>query len=274
MLCVNYTAQVRKPSPRRRNNPPRFRKNRRSPLWYHRDKETAPPDRQRSGRCLALAVQDLSEEEMYQAILQADPAYDHRFFFGVTSTGIFCFPSCSCRKPRRENVRFFRSREQALAHGFRPCKRCRPDLDGGQAGYEAALAEKARTLVNQDLAGAGVGRLATALALSPDHLQRIFRRQAGLPLQAYIRQQRLRRAAELLRETPLPILAVAEQVGFESASGFYAAFREVFGVAPGRYRRRTTASEVAGAPGVPDPPGVPQAPCAPGQTPAPPGGGS
>ncbi|MBX6378530.1 MAG: hypothetical protein IRY95_08275 [Clostridia bacterium] len=64
---------------------------------------------------------------MLRAVLEADRRFDGLFFYGVTSTRIFCFPSCASRKPRPERVRFFRTAAEAAVAGFRPCKRCRPD---------------------------------------------------------------------------------------------------------------------------------------------------
>lgn len=174
---------------------------------------------------------------MFRAVREADASYDGVFFFGVTSTGVFCFPSCNSRTPRRENVVFFRSREEALAAGFRPCKRCRPDLGQGRRSYEVDLVVRAQALVEEQLECITVGGLASALAISPNHLRRLFRRWAGVPVHEYIVRRRVLRAAGLLRASRLSVLDVAGAVGFESSSAFYAAFQRVLGVAPGEYRR-------------------------------------
>lgn len=184
----------------------------------------------------ALAI---SEAEMFRAVLAADPAYDERFFTAVVTTGVFCFPSCSCRKPRRENVRFFATRDEATVAGFRPCKRCLSDRVGGRRAYEAQLLAQVRALVDQRLDTVAPAELGRALALSPDYLGRLMRRHTGLSLQAYVRQQRALRAAGLLRQGDHSVLEAAGAVGFESASGFYAAFTELLGTAPGKYRRAT-----------------------------------
>ncbi|SDM14084.1 Metal binding domain of Ada [Dendrosporobacter quercicolus] len=69
-----------------------------------------------------------TDDEKWEAVRQSDPGYDGVFFYGITTTGIFCRPSCRSRLPLRNNVQFFDSIEQAYAWGLRPCKRCRPDL--------------------------------------------------------------------------------------------------------------------------------------------------
>lgn len=70
----------------------------------------------------------MTDRQRWQAVLDNDRRYDGTFFYGVASTGIFCRPSCPSRPPRRDRVRFFPTADAALAAGFRPCKRCRPDL--------------------------------------------------------------------------------------------------------------------------------------------------
>lgn len=181
----------------------------------------------------------LTHDQMWDAVQRKDAGFDGRFFLGVTSTGIFCFPSCPARTPKRENVRFFASREAALAAGFRPCKRCRTDLTGGRAEYETMVVQQARALAEAELASVTPAALARAAGLSPAYLGRLFRSQTGLSPDEYIRQRRAERAAALLRQGEANILDVAAAVGFESTSSFYAAFRRIIGAPPGEYRQRT-----------------------------------
>lgn len=136
----------------------------------------------------------LTEEEMAQAMYAGDASYDGLFYTCVTSTGIFCFPSCPARKPRRENVRFACTRDEAVAWGFRPCKRCRPDLEAGRRSYEALLMEKVQSLVEQRLDRITIEELSTAVSVSPHHLMRLFRRSAGVPLHEYILRRRIARS--------------------------------------------------------------------------------
>ncbi|WP_374711290.1 Ada metal-binding domain-containing protein [Symbiobacterium terraclitae] len=173
------------------------------------------------------------DEGLYQAVLRADASADGRFFFAVRTTGVFCYPSCSCRKPRRENVRFFASAGAAVAAGFRPCKRCRPDLGGGVRGYEAALVQRALTLALRH----GPSGMARELSVSLPHLNRLFRRHLGGSVRQCVLRLRAERAAALLDAGASPLEA-ADACGFRSLSAFYAAFRRVHGMAPGEYRSR------------------------------------
>ena len=139
----------------------------------------------------------MREQEMWQAVLDCDRSCDGRFFYAVRSTGIYCRPSCSSKKPRRENVLFFPGRAEAEAAGFRPCKRCRPDLDTYDPDAEAA--ERARALIERHCADAEALRAALAsIGLSREQLTRVFERRFGCPLKQYADRVRLGRARDVL----------------------------------------------------------------------------
>jgi hypothetical protein len=82
-----------------------------------------------------------SDDARWRAILRRDQQADGAFVYGVLTTGVYCRPGCSSRLPRRANVRFFESGEQAERAGFRPCKRCSPNTPGGQAAHAEAIAQ-------------------------------------------------------------------------------------------------------------------------------------
>ena len=152
-----------------------------------------------------------SADAMWTAFLARDRRWDGRFVAGVRTTGIFCRPTCTCRKPLRRNVRFFASPAAAARAGFRPCKRCRPELAGGASEADRRLAARALTLMR---CAPGerwpVRRLARALA-----------------------RLRLERAQALLARGER-VLDVALEVGFGSGSAFARAWRRQHGVAPAR----------------------------------------
>jgi len=130
-------------------------------------------------------------------------------------------------------VRFFAGAEAAQQAGFRPCKRCRPDLAGGVCGYEQALVRRAAELAGE----CGPADLARRLAVSPAYLNRLFRRHLGESAQRYGLRRRVGRAAQLLDAGASPLDA-AVACGFGSPSAFYAALRRFYGMAPGKYRTK------------------------------------
>ncbi len=171
---------------------------------------------------------DQAEEAMWRAASESDSAFDGAFVYGVRTTGIFCRPSCASRVPNLENVLFFKSADEARAAGFRPCKRCRPDLTAYQPMRDTAAAAKAAIDAGEDV---------KALGVSPRRLSTIFREAYGITISGYVSRLRLAKAKRLLVETNRKIVEIAGDVGFDSLSAFYRFFRSGAGTTPATYRR-------------------------------------
>ncbi len=170
-----------------------------------------------------------SRREMQRALRERDAEYDGVFFTAVTTTGVFCRPSCPARSPRPEHVEFFASAREALAAGFRPCRRCHPLAVGEPPPLVARLVTAALEDPGRRLTAAEL----EAMGIDPVRARRAFRRHFGLSFHAYARAVRLGDAAgELRRGAPLDD-AVFES-GYESHSGFRAAFARCFGATPTR----------------------------------------
>lgn len=167
---------------------------------------------------------------MVDAFLKSDASYDGLFFTGVRTTGIFCLPSCSARKPMPQNVEFFDSAREALVSGYRPCKRCRPMEAPGSAPewVKPLLSEidrdPRRRFRDEDL---------KELGLEPSRVRRYFQSTYGMTFQAYMRARRLGEAFTDIREGA-ELDEVVFESGFESHSGFRSAFERVFGYPPGK----------------------------------------
>ncbi|QIB69311.1 methylphosphotriester-DNA--protein-cysteine methyltransferase family protein [Aminipila butyrica] len=178
----------------------------------------------------------MTEEEKWKASLSCDAAYDGQFFYGVKTTGIFCRPSCKSKSPKRENVIFFDTAEQAQQHGLRPCKRCRPDLLEFQPQKENA--EKIKLIYEQFyLDYNDLREELKKLGLSRNRITQLFQQQYGKTPVEYLNELRIDRAKQLLVSTPENILQIALQSGFESLSTFYIQFQKVVGVSPKAYRQ-------------------------------------
>ncbi len=182
--------------------------------------------------------QRMTEQAMWSAFHRGDRRYDGRFVTAVRTTGIFCRPSCTCRKPLRENVRFYASPAHAARAGFRPCKRCRPELRGGPAEADRAMAEAALAYMRANLESAVYARdVAAAVAVSPSHFSRRFRAADGRTPMRALADLRADRAETLLRDTSTPTLDAGFAAGFQSASAFVRAFRRKTGLPPASWRR-------------------------------------
>jgi AraC family transcriptional regulator of adaptative response/methylated-DNA-[protein]-cysteine methyltransferase len=164
-------------------------------------------------------------EAAWQQILGRDPAAG--FFYAVTTTGVFCRPCCSSRRPLKANVRFFRSTEAARAAGFRPCKRCKPDtaqvnpMDQIRAHLEANL--------DRPVSLAELGRL---VHLSPFTVQRLFKRKLGVSPLQYQRALRAGSLRTALKQGGKVTDAIYD-AGFSSSSRAYEGAQ--LGMTPARF---------------------------------------
>ena len=169
-----------------------------------------------------------SREMMLYAFLTGDASFDGVFWTAVLTTGIFCRPTCSARKPRPENVEFYGSTRGALEAGFRPCLRCRPLEPRGsppdwlRSLIREAEAEPSRRWTDRDLVERG---------LNPDRVRRWFQRNHGITFHAYSRARRLGDALGQIRQGE-EVSRAAYSQGYDSLSGFQDAFRKLLGASP------------------------------------------
>ncbi len=173
-------------------------------------------------------------DTMYRALLDRDSTFEGIFFVGVRTTGIFCRPTCSAKKPARENVEFFPSPNEALLGGYRPCLRCRP-MDPVQRPPE--LIERLRAEVEKARNGRLTDKELAALAIDPSTARRQFKRHYGMTFQAYHRARRMGLALREVRKGER-IESVRNGSGFGSESGFRDAFSKIFGETPTAARRQ------------------------------------
>ncbi|HEY2042832.1 MAG TPA: AlkA N-terminal domain-containing protein [Jatrophihabitans sp.] len=181
----------------------------------------------------------------YRALQSRDSRFDGMFFVGVSSTGIYCRPSCSARTPLRRNVGFYPSSAAAQRAGFRACKRCRPDSTPGSADWNsrADLAGRAvRLIADGVIDRSGVGGLAQQLGYSERQLTRTLVSEMGAPPLALARAQRAQTARILLESTTMMATDVAFAAGFASVRQFNDTIREVFDTTPTGLRKRTAGS--------------------------------
>jgi AraC family transcriptional regulator of adaptative response/methylated-DNA-[protein]-cysteine methyltransferase len=166
--------------------------------------------------------------EMRRAYLGSDASYDGIFYLGVRTTGVFCRPACTARKPLAKNVEFFATVKEALFAGYRPCKRCRPLAANGAP---PAWVRKLLNRVDQDPEERIRGRDLRGLGIEPARARRYFQQHYGMSFNAYQRGRRMSRAFSEIRNGA-KVDHAAFTNGYESASGFREAFGKLFGRAP------------------------------------------
>jgi AraC family transcriptional regulator of adaptative response / DNA-3-methyladenine glycosylase II len=184
---------------------------------------------------------ELDFERCYRAVDSRDQRFDGWFYTAVTSTGIYCRPSCPALTPKRENVRFFPSAAAAQRGGFRACKRCRPDAAPGSPEWDvrADLVGRAMRLIGDGVVDReGVPGLASRLGYTERHLNRLLTAELGAGPLALARAQRAQTARILIETTDLGLAEIAFASGFGSVRQFNDTIQEVYAQAPNQLRER------------------------------------
>jgi AraC family transcriptional regulator of adaptative response / DNA-3-methyladenine glycosylase II len=181
----------------------------------------------------------LDDEQQYQAAISKDARFDGVFFIAVTSTGIYCRPSCPAITPKREHMRFCRTAAAAQESGFRACKRCRPDASPGSPEWNirADMVGRAMRLIADGVVDRdGVEGLASRLGYEQRQVRRLVTAELGAGPLAIARAQRAQTARVLTETTTLPLSEIAFAAGFTSIRQFNATIQEVFAVTPTQLR--------------------------------------
>lgn len=176
----------------------------------------------------------VTDVERWAALRRRDPAADGYFLYSVRTTGVYCHPSCAARPALPTNVAFHTTRADAERFGFRPCKRCRPDLPP-RAEREAAIVARACRTIEAADQPPSLTDLAAAAGCSPYHFHRLFRRIAGVTPKSYADAHRQGRVQFGLAEGAGVTEAIYE-AGFNSAGRFYDAANAMLGMTPTAYR--------------------------------------
>jgi AraC family transcriptional regulator of adaptative response/methylated-DNA-[protein]-cysteine methyltransferase len=175
-----------------------------------------------------------ADDPRWARIVARDKTADGRFWYSVSTTGVYCRPSCPSRTANPRNVRFHDTLESAKAMGFRPCKRCNPD--GLSTGDEnAALVIKACKIIELSEEEPSLDELAKALGRSPSHFHRIFKSCTGLTPKDYAAAHRTAKIQQQLASGDSVTEAIYD-AGFNSSSRFYEKSNDLLGMKPSQYR--------------------------------------
>ena len=181
----------------------------------------------------------LDDEQCYRAAQSRDSRFDGCFITAVKTTGIYCRPSCPAMTPKRHNVEFFVTAAAAQQHGYRACKRCRPDASPGSPEWNvrADVVGRAMRLIADGLVDRdGVGGLAARLNYSERQINRLLTTELGAGPLALARAQRAQTARTLIETTSMPITQIAFAAGFASVRQFNDTIREVYASSPTELR--------------------------------------
>jgi len=179
----------------------------------------------------AYATDDLR----WQAVQAHDLNADGHFVYAVRTTGVYCRPSSSARRPKRENVEFFASAQAAEAAGYRPSRRAKGDQTSAAASRAAVVAQACR-LIEASETSPNLDQLAAQIGLSPFHFQRLFKAEIGLTPKAYASAYRARKLREELHAPNASVTDAIYGAGFSSNSRFYEISDQLLGMQARDYR--------------------------------------
>ncbi len=175
----------------------------------------------------------LTEDEMRAAVANRDRSYAGRFFYAVITTGIYCQPGCAARLPRPEHLRFFWNGQDAVAAGFRPCKRCKPDDLNREDHQMIELARYIEAHAEQKLL---LADLAERQGLSPAYLQKAFKSVLGVSPKAYQDAIRINKFKDLLKGDH-DVTDAIFAAGYGSSSRVYEKAVHHIGMTPRSYQQ-------------------------------------
>ncbi|MBD2461153.1 bifunctional DNA-binding transcriptional regulator/O6-methylguanine-DNA methyltransferase Ada [Oscillatoria sp. FACHB-1407] len=183
-----------------------------------------------------------TESDRWEAIAQRSPNTDGTFFYAVKTTGVYCRPTCSSRRPKRENVLFFESCDAAETAGFRPCKRCSPRSASPQQQQVERIAEVCKQIeVSETLPS--LDEMAQMVGLSPYHFHRVFKEIVGITPKQYAIAQRTKRVRQQLQENTTVTQAIYD-AGFETSSTFYERSTDLLGMTPSDYQQGASGIDI------------------------------
>ncbi len=176
----------------------------------------------------------LTNRIMYNALLRKDRRFEGQFYAAIKTTGIFCRPTCTARKPKKENVEYFETTKDALANGYRPCKICEPLKRMGDTPAEIKtlldeIESSDKKITDYDL---------VKRKIEPSWVRRWFMKNHGMSFQAYQRLMRINKAFHEIKEGD-KVIEAAFQNGYDSLSGFNHSFKKATSMNPKDSKERT-----------------------------------
>lgn len=183
-----------------------------------------------------------SYETYWDSVVKRDSAMDGKFVFAVSSTGVYCRPSCAARRPKRENVSFYRTIDEAERAGYRACLRCRPKSASGNSQTDRV--KDICRYIEQNLdSPVTLSRLASIFHQSPFHLQRTFKAVLGVTPRAYADSCRMNQLKRNLQAGHNVTRAMYD-AGYSSSSRLYERTSSQLGMTPDKYRRGAVAARI------------------------------
>jgi AraC family transcriptional regulator of adaptative response/methylated-DNA-[protein]-cysteine methyltransferase len=185
----------------------------------------------------------VERDTRWQAVVTRDAAADGAFVYAVRTTGIYCRPSCPSRRPKPCNVRLYATATDAIAEGYRACRRCNPDAASRAEFIAEIVAHACRAIENAEEIPM-LGELASAAGMSPFYFHRQFKAVTGLTPRAYALAERTKRLHAGLNDAKASVTDAIYGAGFNSTSRFYEKSNQVLGMTPTAFKRGGKDAEI------------------------------
>ncbi len=185
---------------------------------------------------------DILDEQRWQAVKARSLADCESFIYAVVTTGIYCLPGCASRRPRRKNVRFFSSTTEAVAEGFRPCKRCKPDQTQQLHSHALAVRQCCEAIKTREQTP-DIDELAGIAGLGSSRFRRVFKDLTGVTVKQYADAVRRQRLHHQLTKSPSVTHAIYD-AGFNSPGRVYDNVDQLLGMNPSTFREGGTETEI------------------------------
>src|SRR5258708_7607053 len=191
------------------------------------------------------ALDRFTHAEQLEYIRDHRQAYVGRLLIGVMSTGIYCLPSCTEREPRPENVRFFKTEEEAQAAGLRPCGRCHPDYFYRDYDPDSeSLFALVDAMRREPSTFSGLQDMAAASGIGATKLHALFRQHYHTTPAIYLSRVRIAAACAVLADPDCRVIDAAYAAGYKSLSAFHDNFRKTMGRSPKDYPQLANSNTV------------------------------
>lgn len=175
-------------------------------------------------------------DKMWEAVLEREQDFSPPFFYAVKTTGIYCRPNCPSRRPKRQNVAFYATGDQAEANGFRACLRCKPDQQSPQEKTASIIAQACRVIEAAE-DEPSLDDLAQQFEMSVFHFQRTFKSVTGVTPKAYGRVHRMNQFRDIMGSSDGSITTAIYDAGYTSSSRFYEKATQALGMTPTLVRK-------------------------------------
>jgi len=180
------------------------------------------------------AIEMPDAEQCWDAVLSRNSAMDGRFYYSVSTTGVYCKPSCPSRTAKRAHVSFHASIADAVAMGFRPCQRCKPDQASSLEAHAEVIARVCE-FIGQSERLPRLAELAMMANMSRYHFHRLFKQFTGVTPRAYAESRRLQKLRSQLADSRTVTEAIYD-AGYQSSGNFYSQSDRMLGMMPKRFR--------------------------------------